>query len=239
MLKVINSEFTKLISLKSFWIVSIFSILTEVFVSTVLIASQLNMAGKTIDGQMIWGSLAVGMIFSQIALVCYTALSVTNEYSYGTISVSLLAVPKRGVFFTAKAIAVSIYVFIVSAISMLFAFISSYILLIAAKRAPAFGELFIDKIQYGFFAVVLGQVLVCLIYYCLAYLTRNSAATIVIYTVFAFIISTVLSLAAMVIKQEWFSRLTCFLPDHLFARFSKIPTGIVIDGISYSTQRGR
>lgn len=53
-----------------------------------------------------------------IVLSIFAVLAVTAEHSTTSIQASLTAVPKRGMFFTAKFIAVAIYVFVVQLIAM-------------------------------------------------------------------------------------------------------------------------
>ena len=55
---------------------------------------------------------------SLIVLSIFAVLAVTAEHSTTSIQASLTAVPKRGMFFTAKFIAVAIYVFVVQLIAM-------------------------------------------------------------------------------------------------------------------------
>lgn len=55
---------------------------------------------------------------SLIVLSIFAVLAVTAEHSTTSIQASLTAVPRRGMFFTAKFIAVAIYVFVVQLIAM-------------------------------------------------------------------------------------------------------------------------
>lgn len=55
---------------------------------------------------------------SLIVLAIFAVLAVTAEHSTTSIQASLTTVPKRGMFFTAKFIAVAIYVFVVQLIAM-------------------------------------------------------------------------------------------------------------------------
>lgn len=55
---------------------------------------------------------------SLIVLAIFAVLAVTAEHSTTSIQPSLTTVPKRGMFFTAKFIAVAIYVFVVQLIAM-------------------------------------------------------------------------------------------------------------------------
>ncbi|NSX30460.1 ABC transporter permease subunit [Gardnerella vaginalis] len=55
---------------------------------------------------------------SLIVLAIFAVLAVTAEHSTTSIQASLTAVPRRGMFFTAKFIAVAIYVFVVQLIAM-------------------------------------------------------------------------------------------------------------------------
>lgn len=55
---------------------------------------------------------------SLIVLAIFAVLAVTAEHSTTSIQASLTAVPRRGMFFTAKFVAVAIYVFVVQLIAM-------------------------------------------------------------------------------------------------------------------------
>ena len=55
---------------------------------------------------------------SLIVLAIFAVLAITAEHSTTSIQASLTAVPKRGMFFTAKFVAVAIYVFVAQLIAM-------------------------------------------------------------------------------------------------------------------------
>ena len=55
---------------------------------------------------------------SLIVLAIFAVLAVTAEHSTTSIQASLTAVPRRGMFFTAKFVAVAIYVFVAQLIAM-------------------------------------------------------------------------------------------------------------------------
>lgn len=58
--------------------------------------------GKS-DFDPLWFSF-FGISFAQIAAICFGALAMAGEYTHGSVRVSLAAVPRRGVFYTAKLI---------------------------------------------------------------------------------------------------------------------------------------
>ena len=143
-LNTVKSELVKLRGLASTWWCMALTIVLPVIFSFIIALVQKSMSNVDVHDNGAAGSkssaaITVGpsdksdLIASQegifrlvisfasislIVLAIFAVLAVTAEHSTTSIQASLTAVPKRGMFFTAKFIAVAIYVFVAQLIAM-------------------------------------------------------------------------------------------------------------------------
>ena len=143
-LNTVKSELVKLRGLASTWWCMALTIVLPVIFSFIIALVQKSMSNVDVHDNGAAGSkssaaITVGpsdksdLIASQegifrlvisfasislIVLAIFAVLAVTAEHSTTSIQASLTAVPKRGMFFTAKFVAVAIYVFVAQLIAM-------------------------------------------------------------------------------------------------------------------------
>ena len=103
---VVRAELTKARSVRSTWwslsVAAVLCVGLAALLGLQMSANRDRMAGS--PAQLGFYSLLLG----QIALVVFGVLSVSAEYTTGTIRASLAAVPRRGVFLAAKALTAAV-----------------------------------------------------------------------------------------------------------------------------------
>jgi ABC-2 type transport system permease protein len=110
----VRSEITKLRSLRSTWAALAGTIAVNLGITAIVAA---NISGSDFASDPV-GNLASGFLLTMLLVAVTGALSMTSEYTAGTIRLSLSAVPQRGMVLAAKAIAVSALVFVAGIISL-------------------------------------------------------------------------------------------------------------------------
>ncbi|TQS46383.1 ABC transporter permease subunit [Cryptosporangium phraense] len=98
----IRAELTKLFSLRSTAILLGLSVLAAAGLSALLGSAMRDVPDERFDP--LFASF-YGMTVAQLALVVFAVQAIGSEYRSGTIRWSLLAVPRRGSFYAAKAVA--------------------------------------------------------------------------------------------------------------------------------------
>jgi ABC-2 type transport system permease protein len=110
----VRSEITKLRSLRSTWAALIGTIVVNLGITAIVAA---NIEGADFASDPV-GNLTSGVLLTMLLVAVIGALSMTSEYTAGTIRLSLSAVPQRGMVLAAKAIAVTVFVFMAGVISL-------------------------------------------------------------------------------------------------------------------------
>lgn len=110
----VRSEITKLRSLRSTWAALAGTIAVNLGI-TAIVAGNIEGADFASDPV---GNLTSGFLLTNLLVGVIGALSMTSEYTAGTIRLSLAAVPQRGMVLAAKAIAVSVFVFAAGVVSL-------------------------------------------------------------------------------------------------------------------------
>jgi ABC-2 type transport system permease protein len=111
----VRSEITKLRSLRSTWAALAGTIAVNLGI-TAIVAGNIESADFVSDPV---GNLTSGFLLTMLLVAVIGALSMTSEYTAGTIRLSLAAVPQRGMVLAAKAIAVTVFVFAAGIISLI------------------------------------------------------------------------------------------------------------------------
>lgn len=114
-----------------------------------------------------------GIAFAQFAVVVFGVLAISGEYSSGTIRSSLTAVPRRGVLYTGKLLAVALPVLAVSVITVLVTFAAAHTAL--GDLGVPIGEGDAPGAAVG---ACLYLVLICLFAMGVATMLRSAAATL-------------------------------------------------------------
>ncbi|MFI9585179.1 ABC transporter permease [Streptomyces sp. NPDC052236] len=129
-----------------------------------------------------------GSSIGQLAMVCFGVLAVSGEYATGTIRASLAAVPHRGVFWAAKAVAVAAAAFAV-ALPTAFATFAGAQTAMGARQNAGIGDPGALRATIGL-AVYL--TLLCLLSAGVAAMLRGTALSLGILVPLFFIVSDVL-----------------------------------------------
>ncbi|MGW5875090.1 ABC transporter permease subunit [Nocardiopsis terrae] len=143
-----------------------------------------------------------GIYLSMIALVVFSILSVTSEYSTGSVQGSLAAVPRRGVFYASKLVTVSAVVTVLSAATVLVSFLGTQAVI--GDLAVSLTD---DQVLRALGAGVLYVTLLCLFSMGVAAMLRSAALCIGIIVPMLFMVSNILTALPGVGKPAQ------FLPD--------------------------
>jgi len=129
----IRSEFTKIRSVRStYWTMIVLLIITIGIGALVswLTGSHWNQASASQKAGFDPTSNAlVGLFFGQFVIVVLGSMTITAEYSTGMIRTSLTSMPRRGVFYLAKALVFTVLGLIIGEIASFVAFVLGQALL--------------------------------------------------------------------------------------------------------------
>ncbi|MDR0950040.1 MAG: ABC transporter permease [Candidatus Ancillula sp.] len=227
MLNLIKSEWDKVASLKSTWVISILSLVMVAGGGTAFCAymnnryatsetfkKMLEREGRT---PQIWDYSGIFSSLMIICLVIFAILMVTNEYTFKTINTTLLANPNRVKVFSAKAIVVIVYSGIVSLVSLLVSFFLCYA--VTPNFHVAFGDEFSHKILIHLGCTVLAIILLSLMCFAIGFLVKNSAAAIAIFVVFYEVLTGIIQMITAVVGKAWIAILNNCLPGSLANSF--------------------
>lgn len=164
-----------------------------------------------------------GLRLGLIGLVIFGVMVVTSEYSSGTIRSSLAAVPRRGVFYTAKMLTGGLTALAVSAVAAVTSF-----LLAQVTMGDESVSLMDDGVLPALLGAVLYTTLLCLFSMGVAVLLRSSAITMGILVPLFFTISTILT------NVPGIGKAAQFLPDQAggLVLYQQVPEGYVLNAWS-------
>ena len=208
----LRSELTKIRSVRStYWTMIV------LFVVTVGIGALVTWLSGSHYNQMSLSQRAtfnptsnalVGLYFGQFVIVVLGAMTITAEYSTGMIRTSLTAMPRRGVFYLAKAAVFTVVALIIGEIASFVAFFVGQALLGTASqdisttlsaphvlRAVIGGGLFIAAC--GLFAYGIGT------------LVRHTAAAISVAIGVLFVVPIIVNF----LPSSWHNDIVRFLPS--------------------------
>lgn len=149
------------------------------------------------------GSGFNGLRLGMIALVVFGVLTVTGEYTTGTIRSSLAAVPSRGVFYAAKMITGGVIALLVSTVVVAVTFFTAQ----AAIGGPHNASLSDDGVWRATVGSILYMTLICVFSMGLATVLRSPALTLGILVPLFFMVSEILN------NLPGVQRAAQFLPD--------------------------
>jgi ABC-2 type transport system permease protein len=116
-----------------------------------------------------------GILYGQVALIALGVLAVTGEYATGMIKLSLLAVPRRGVFLAAKATALAVVATAVAAPTTVAGYLTTQLAL--GKYGASIGSAGVPRALAGGVAYL---VLICLFSAGFAAITRSTVTPLAI-----------------------------------------------------------
>ncbi|WP_317790979.1 ABC transporter permease subunit [Actinoplanes sichuanensis] len=137
-----------------------------------------------------------------LALVIFGVLTVTTEYTSGTIRSSLAAVPRRGTFFASKVAAGSLVALAASTVVVIATFAATQVML--GEHAVSLSD---DGVLRAIVGGIVYTTLLCVFAMGLAAVLRSSALTIGLLFPLFFMISTILTSIPKV------GQVAQFLPD--------------------------
>jgi ABC-2 type transport system permease protein len=209
---VIRSEITKIRSVRStYWTMIVLFVITVGIGALVtwLTGSHWNQASASDKAGFNPTSQAlVGLYFGQFVIVVLGSMTITAEYSTGMIRTSLTAMPRRGVFYLAKALVFTVVALIIGEVASFVAFFLGQALLGTAPvhisttlssphvlRAVVGGGLFVAAC--GLFAFGIGT------------LVRHTAAAISIAIGVLFVVPIIVNF----LPSSWNNDILRFLPS--------------------------
>jgi len=135
------AEWTKLRSLRStYWLLLVGAAVTvglAVLITVGLGTGQVTVTGGTFDAA---GVSLLGVWFGQITFAVVGVLTVTSEYTTGSIRTTFAAVPRRGVLLAAKLVAVGLIVLGMGTAISLAAFLAGQAVLAGQHHAVGLGD---------------------------------------------------------------------------------------------------
>src|ERR1700744_1180034 len=208
----LRSEFTKIRSVRStYWTMIVLFVITVGIGALVswLTGSHWNQASASQRAGFDPTSNAlVGLFFGQFVIVVLGAMTITAEYSTGMIRTSLTAMPRRGVFYLAKALVFTVIALVIGEVASFVAFFLGQALLGTAPvhisttlssphvlRAVVGGGLFIAAC--GLFAFGIGT------------MVRHTAAAISIAIGVLFVVPIIVNF----LPGSWNNDIMRFLPS--------------------------
>ncbi|MFC4493362.1 ABC transporter permease subunit [Streptomyces ovatisporus] len=200
-------EWTKIRTLRStVWSLALFSVSSVAVALLFGYVMRGTYADMSAEGQARFDPVASGfsgLKLGMIALVVFGVLTVSSEYSTGSIRSSLAAVPRRGVLYGAKMLTGTATALVVSVAVVGVSFFATQVTL----GSPASVSLSDDGVLRALIGGVLYMTLICAFSMGLASVLRSSALTMGILVPLFFMISTILNSIPGVQKVAQ------FLPD--------------------------
>ena len=199
----VRAEWIKLRTLTSTWVTSAITI-----VITVLFGAGLAMgyAGSPERADEAKTMISSGSVLGMIVVAVLGALVVTGEYASGQIRSSVMAVPRRGRLFVAKALVVSGFSFVLGVVCVALSYAISY----PFMKGHA-GSL-TDAHYLGlFWGTGLSFAVVALMALGLGYLTRSTAGAITLVVSLLFVAPIPFGLMAG--RWQWAVKVVGLLPD--------------------------
>ena len=199
----VRAEWIKLRTLTSTWVTSAITI-----VITVLFGAGLAMgyAGSPERADEAKTMIASGSMMGMIVVAVLGALVVTGEYASGQIRSSVMAVPRRGRLFVAKALVVSGFSFVLGVVCVALSYAISY----PFMKGHA-GSLTNAHYLGLFWGTGLSFAVVALMALGLGYLTRSTAGAITMVVSLLFVAPIPFGLMAG--RWQWAVKVVGLLPD--------------------------
>ena len=179
-------------------------------VSTSQIVNGQSVNGSEIIDQMKSASYSIGVVGASLGGIILSSMAtvfIASEYATGAMQTSQLAVPRRSLLYSAKALVVTVVAFVVGTLSGILAFFLVQMILTEKLRVSFDGEVLRITLLLGLYLVVLAWM-----GFGFGALLRNSAGAIVLTVVLLFVVTIVLSFFR---SAEWASDVSKYLPVHL------------------------
>ena len=199
----VRAEWIKLRTLTSTWVTSAITIVITVLFGAGLAMGYAGSPERADDAKTMISS---GSVLGMIVVAVLGALVVTGEYASGQIRSSVMAVPRRGRLFVAKALVVSGFSFVLGVVCVALSYALSY----PFMKGHA-GSL-TDAHYLGlFWGTGLSFAVVALMALGLGYLTRSTAGAITVVVSLLFVAPIPFGLMAG--RWQWAVKVVGLLPD--------------------------
>ncbi|GAA2087900.1 ABC transporter permease [Pseudolysinimonas kribbensis] len=232
---VLRSEWIKLRSLRStFWcavIIVVLNVALSPLLLAVLPADQLPSGTSLLS--FIVSAITVGSGFTSLVAAVIGALTITGEFGTGMIRSTFTAVPKRTPALAAKAIVLTLAVFVVAVVSVA---LSTLIVL-----AQAAGRGLDVELDGAFWLALLGDAgylaLIGLMALAIGAIIRNTAGAIATMVGLILVLPNIASLVAALAKVTWLQNVGEFLPSTAGSRMYAYPAS-GLDDVTRQVQPG-
>ena len=201
----VRAEWIKLRTLTSTWVTSAITIVITVLFGAGL---AIGYAGSPDRADQAKTMIAAGSVLGMIVVAVLGALVMTGEYASGQIRSSMMAVPRRGRLFVAKALVVSGFAFILGVVCVALSYALSY----PFMKGHA-GSL-TDAHYLGlFWGTGLSFAIISLMAQGVGYLTRSTAGAITVVVSLLFVVPIPFGLMAG--RWQWATKVLGLLPNTL------------------------
>ena len=199
----VRAEWIKLRTLTSTWVTSGITIIITVMFGAGL---AVNYAGSPEQADEAKTMITMGSVLGMVVVSVLGALMITGEYASGQIRSSVMAVPRRGRLFVAKALVVSGFAFILGVVCVALSYALSY----PFMKGHA-GSLTNAHYLGLFWGTGLSFAVVALMALGLGYLTRSTAGAITVVVSLLFVAPIPFGLMAG--RWQWAVKVVGLLPD--------------------------
>ena len=199
----VRAEWIKLRTLTSTWVTSAITIVITVLFGAGLAMGYAGSPERADDAKTMISS---GSVLGMIVVAVLGALVITGEYASGQIRSSMMAVPRRGRLFAAKALVGSAFSFVLGVLSVALAYAASY----PFMKGHA-GSLTNAHYLGLFWGTGLSFAVVALMALGLGYLTRSTAGAITVVVSLLFVAPIPFGLMAG--RWQWAVKVVGLLPD--------------------------
>ncbi|MCI1206854.1 MAG: ABC transporter permease [Microbacteriaceae bacterium] len=203
----VRSEWVKLISLRSHWVIAILLFLVSAGIP-ILLMSLLTIWSPSTRAEAV-EIITVAQTFTLLLGAVLGILSIGGELSTGTIRASVVAVPRRGMFVAAKGLLIAVTVGAVTALGTLVAAFGVTFIAAAAGGQLTIGSDLLPRLALE----VLSAALFALFAFGTTLLVRSSSGAITIVVVMMFVLPVVLSIVSGILQAEWPATLSMYLPS--------------------------
>lgn len=201
----VRAEWIKLRTLTSTWVTSAITIVITVLFGA---GMAVGFAGSPSRADEAKTMISMGSVLGMVVVAVLGALMITGEYASGQIRSSLMAVPRRGRLFAAKALVVSGFSFVLGVLCVVLSYALSY----PFMKGHA-GSLTDTHYLGLFWGTGLVFALIALMAQGVGYLTRSTAGAITVVVSVLFVVTIPFNLMAG--HWKWANKVLGLLPDTL------------------------
>ncbi len=177
MIDILRSEWTKIRTIRSTWLTAAATVVTSIGISLLALTSQLQSWTQTLPDE--WDPThesLKGLLVGQLLIGMLGALTITAEYTTGSIATTLAVVPRRPALLGAKALSITVVTLVTSVVTVAGSFFASQAVIGASGLAAA--DLGDPSVLRALVGAVLYLTLIGLMGLALGTLTRSSTGAL-------------------------------------------------------------